>query len=247
MHRSLKTPGFALVCMALVSLCAHAQGGQAIYKHIDENGRVTYSNSPIKGAERVNLQPITVLPPAPIPSGNIAVARVAPAPRAAKAVAVSAMNLAPAPKAEDIATATKEAGEVPTMAAPGSASAITTAPAATNEATGTLNRTRQDDPQRRNLLATLLAEQESLANTKARLAEESKNSESIRALRASFTAGPDKSGVNKVITPEMREQVEHHFERIRNLQDEIAMHEQNVSSLRTQLRSEPAVGVVAAQ
>src|SRR5258708_7831314 len=191
MHRSLKTPGFALVCMALVSLCAHAQGGQAIYKHIDENGRVTYSNSPIKGAERVNLQPITVLPPAPIPSGNIAVARVAPAPRAAKAVAVSAMNLAPAPKAEDIATATKEAGEVPTMAAPGSASAITTAPAATNEPTGTLNRTRHDDPQRRNLLATLLAEQESLANTKARLAEETKNRGSSRGLRGCFAPRPD--------------------------------------------------------
>ena len=101
--------------------------------------------------------------------------------------------------------------------------------------------------QRRNLQHTLLGEQESLANAKAQLVEESRQSASIRALRASFYTAPaaDQAGIRKIVTPEMRAQVERHFERIRDLQDEIAMHERNVAELRTQLRAEPAAGVVA--
>ncbi len=243
MRLSMKTASFALLCAGLLPLLASAQNGPTIYKHIDEGGRVTYSNSPIKGAERVSLQPITVLPSAPTP--NIAVARVAPAPRAAKAVTVSAMNL-PAPMKNDEPVATlKEPAEPAAIVIP--APIVSNTPAASNEVSGTVNRIRPDDSLRRNLMASLLGEQESLANAKAKLAEESRNTEAIRALRASFTAAPDKSGVRKVITPEMRAQVEQHFERVRDLQDEIAMHEQNVASLRSQLRTEPPAGQVAAQ
>lgn len=38
---------------------AHAE----IYKHVDEYGRVTYSNIPIKGAQKLNLDPLPVVPP----------------------------------------------------------------------------------------------------------------------------------------------------------------------------------------
>ncbi len=39
-----------------------------IYKLVDENGRVTYSNVPIKGAKKLNLEPIsTIAPPKPKP------------------------------------------------------------------------------------------------------------------------------------------------------------------------------------
>lgn len=39
-----------------------------IYKLVDENGRVTYSNVPIKGAKKLNLEPIsTFAPPKPKP------------------------------------------------------------------------------------------------------------------------------------------------------------------------------------
>ncbi len=37
---------------------AHAE----IYKHIDESGRVTYSNIPTKGAKKLDLDPVTVVP-----------------------------------------------------------------------------------------------------------------------------------------------------------------------------------------
>jgi len=49
------------------SLCAHAE----IYKHVDAEGHVTYSNVPMKGGTRLNLEPNT-------PSGGKASASSAP-------------------------------------------------------------------------------------------------------------------------------------------------------------------------
>src|SRR6059058_5996688 len=45
---------------------AHAQS--TIYKHVDDSGRVTYSNKPMKGATVVELEPLTTIatPPAVI-------------------------------------------------------------------------------------------------------------------------------------------------------------------------------------
>ena len=253
MRRLIKTTSAALVCLAFAPLCVHAQSAQTIYKHVDENGRVTYSNSPIKGAERVDLQPITVLPSASsVPStasANVAVARVTTLPRAAKAITVATMNVAHtvAAKPVEAPLSTKDAIETSASA---NASLAMTAPTAAAEPANVLatpTQARQAELQRRSVWNSLLAEQESLANAKAGLAEESRKSDSIRALRASFSAAPDKSGIKKLITPEQREQVEHHFERIRDLQDEITMHEKNVAGLRSQLRAEPAAGVVAVQ
>ncbi|MBS4098372.1 MAG: DUF4124 domain-containing protein [Sulfuricella sp.] len=45
---------------SLIALSAHAE----IYKHVDEEGRVTYSNIPSKGAKKLNLDPIPVSPAA---------------------------------------------------------------------------------------------------------------------------------------------------------------------------------------
>ena len=244
MHRLIKTTCSALVCMVFVPLGVHAQGAQTIYKHVDENGRVTYSNAPIKGAERVDLQPITVLPstssaPATA-SGNVAVARVTAVPRAAKAVTVAAMNIVHAMASKPV-EASMPANDTAKTPAALNATPLTPAPTAANKAVNT------DELQRRSQQNSLRAEQESLANAKARLAEESKSGDSIRALRATFSAAPDKSGIKKLIAPEQREQVEHYFERIRDLQDEIAMHENNVASLRSQLRTEPAARVAAVQ
>ena len=62
-----------------VALSGAAWAQTTIYKHVDENGRVTYTNKPMKGATVMELDPITTIPATP------AVA-VAPPP-AAKAVA----------------------------------------------------------------------------------------------------------------------------------------------------------------
>ena len=62
-----------------VALSGAAWAQTTIYKHVDENGRVTYTNKPMKGATVLDLDPITTIPATPA----VAVA----APPAAKAVA----------------------------------------------------------------------------------------------------------------------------------------------------------------
>jgi hypothetical protein len=134
----------------------------------------------------------------------------------------------------------------PTVALPPSAGMLS-APAADALANPSrpAEATRADGQAQRNLRAALLAEHETLANAKAALAEESTKTDAVRALRT--TAGPGTSGANLPIAAEMRARVEHHFERIRDLQDEVAMHERNIAELRAQLRAAPSAGVLAAQ
>ena len=71
----MKTVWFAGLAIA-ASTAALAQ--TTIYKHVDESGRVTYTNKPMKGATVMELDPITTLPGTPAGS---------PAPTAVKAVA----------------------------------------------------------------------------------------------------------------------------------------------------------------
>ena len=62
-----------------IAATASAYAQTTIYKHVDENGRVTYTNKPMKGATVLELDPITTIPATPALA-------IAPAP-AAKAVA----------------------------------------------------------------------------------------------------------------------------------------------------------------
>lgn len=48
------TAGIAILATSAV----HAE----IYKHVDTDGRVTYSNVPMKGAVKLNLEPLTTIP-----------------------------------------------------------------------------------------------------------------------------------------------------------------------------------------
>ena len=52
--------GFAIAASA----SAFAQS-TTIYKHVDESGRITYSNKPMKGASVMELDPITIIPALP--------------------------------------------------------------------------------------------------------------------------------------------------------------------------------------
>jgi len=71
----MKTVWFAGLAIA-ASTAALAQ--TTIYKHVDESGRVTYTNKPMKGATVLELDPITTIPGTPAPAA---------APTAVKAVA----------------------------------------------------------------------------------------------------------------------------------------------------------------
>jgi len=68
--------------LAAVAMSGAAWSQSTIYKHVDESGRVTYTNKPMKGATVLELDPITIIPAAP--AGTAA---PIPAATAVKAVA----------------------------------------------------------------------------------------------------------------------------------------------------------------
>lgn len=47
-----------LICGLLLSHDALAD----IYKYVDENGRITYSNIPVRGGKKLNLEPLSTIP-----------------------------------------------------------------------------------------------------------------------------------------------------------------------------------------
>ncbi len=76
-----------------VAATANAFAQTTIYKHVDESGRVTYSNKPMKGATVMELEPITLVPGLPAratPAKAVAIVERVDAPRVAPSNATSA-------------------------------------------------------------------------------------------------------------------------------------------------------------
>ena len=63
----MKTVWIAGIALA-ASCAAGAQSTTTIYKHVDESGRITYTNKPMKGAVAMELDPITIIPGTPVPA-----------------------------------------------------------------------------------------------------------------------------------------------------------------------------------
>jgi uncharacterized protein DUF4124 len=53
-----------------IAATASAYAQTTIYKHVDESGRITYSNKPMKGATVMELDPITIIPATPTPAAQ---------------------------------------------------------------------------------------------------------------------------------------------------------------------------------
>jgi hypothetical protein len=59
--------GMKIVWIAGIAVVAsQALAQTTIYKHVDETGHVTYSNKPMKGAVVLELEPLTLVPSAPV-------------------------------------------------------------------------------------------------------------------------------------------------------------------------------------
>jgi hypothetical protein len=71
----MKVVWMASLVVAAMSGAAWAQA--TIYKHVDESGRVTYTNKPMKGAVAMELDPLTTIPATPM--GTLQHAALAPA------------------------------------------------------------------------------------------------------------------------------------------------------------------------
>ncbi len=48
--------------LGLLSLCCISSAQAEIYKYVDKDGHVTYSNVPIRGAKKINLDPLNTIP-----------------------------------------------------------------------------------------------------------------------------------------------------------------------------------------
>src|SRR5260221_3910620 len=59
---------FVWIASLAVAASASAWAQSTIYKHVDESGRVTYSNKPMKGATVLELDPLTTIPGTPVPA-----------------------------------------------------------------------------------------------------------------------------------------------------------------------------------
>lgn len=107
-----------------------------------------------------------------------------------------------------------------------------------------------------NQAARINQQEQLLAIARAQLVEEQRASESFRALRARLPAVIDQTNPAKAaIQNDIKTQVEQHFERIRNLQDQISQYEHNQAALQpiSQMRAHSsnaasaAVNTVASQ
>jgi hypothetical protein len=141
--------------LAAVAMSGAAWSQSTIYKHVDDSGRVTYSNKPMKGATVVDLEPLTTIPGTP--SGSLQPHPAAPV--ATKAVA----------KVEVLDRAEKAAAPVmqPTLAA----------------IEPQVQRKRDND-RRRILEEELTQEESSLNKARESITQEQQNPQLIAAVRA---------------------------------------------------------------
>ena len=222
---------YAAAGLAFVPARVFAQNSQTIYKFVDDSGRVTYANSPIKGGTKVNLDPLTV-----IQSSSAASSNSAPA---ARTIPVAKVTSVPSPSSPIKAVPVAFAATVaPPSTVPESAVPMPTIIAALDTGDKVQERTQQRraDIRRRILLGEIQAEEKSLEAARAALSEEQRRSADVRMMRASFAATAVAATPQKpLISPEIRVEIERHFERVRNLQDEVTMHEGSIATLREEM------------
>ena len=269
MNRLGKRALFIAFCVAYLPWWACAQSAQTIYKHIDAQGRVTYSNAPIAGGARVELEPITLIPPTP--TGSLVNPNL-PRPYVYSAAPVVSTVTPPtstpvlvAPNAgQQVITAEPPvlpAAPAPIVTMPPVASVAIVRPVQTATikrlplpanveqplAMDVLIQQRHDEIKLRSIHSAIDTELKLLSGAKARLAEEKKVSDGVRAIKASFNTAlrPSESSQGPIIPAEARAKVERHFERVRDLQDQIAMHEKNLADLRASLKTETNMAKIA--
>ena len=209
----MKTVWIASIAL-MASASALAQS--TIYKHVDENGRVTYTNRPMKGAAVVELEPLTTIPATP--AGSLVPQKPAPAikPAVDKAEPIEANG-----KNETIAASARPAVAVVTPV-----STRTTVASIEPQ----LQRKRDDD--RRKILETELSQEEqSLLGARSALTQEQGNPQLVAAVRAAQTA--DNPSASQLV--EFRNNIDKASGRIRGLQATVAEHEKNIEALKKEL------------
>jgi hypothetical protein len=198
---------FWIAVVALLSSpVAFAQ--TTIYKHVDEQGHITYSNKPMKGATVLDLEPLTTIPGSP--SGSLA---------------------AP-PAAPNIVIATPDKPDTKPELKPAVAIVVPLPASVQTMASVDINTQRKRDDTRRKILDQELQQEEKLL-TDARhgLLSEQQNPTLIAAVRVAQQA-TDPTPSQQA---EFRKNIDKASGRIRGLQATVAEHEKNVEALKKEL------------
>jgi hypothetical protein len=201
------------LALSLVSPLAVAQS--TIYKHVDESGRVTYSNRPMKGATVLALEPLSTIPG--LPRTALLPDKPSATPADKPEVKIAAR---PAPIAQERAELKPVVAVVTPRAAPMTVASI--------------DRNLQRDAEaarRRNLESELGQAERSLADARKSLLQEQRNPALIAAVRVAQQA-VDPTPAQQA---EMRSNVERASGRIRGLQAIVAEHEKNIEALKNEL------------
>lgn len=176
-----------------------------IYKLVDENGRVTYSNRPMKGASVMELEPLTTIP-------------TPPAVISAKTALAAAPAAAPAPEKERVEAKADKAVAVVT-------------PITALASIDTTTQKRRDLDRRRILGEELAKEEEALRTARESLTQEQVNPTLVSAVRAAQQAvDPTPTQL-----AEFRQNIDKASGRIRGLQATVGEHEKNVEAIRKEL------------
>lgn len=207
-------------------------GGTTIYKHVDERGHVTYSNRPMRGAEVVDLEPITVIPSGPLPTApnqtsNFRIQSQQPA-LAANAASVNGANSGTVALAAAVSAA---AGLGPGNPAGSSPQVAMVQPIPTNvlpNVESSLQKAR-DDGRRRILEDEMKAEQKLLADAVLALSATEADRTVIEQMRLAAAKQ------TPAAYAEARRNYEAREEKLRTLQESVNLHEKNVSALKKEL------------
>jgi chromosome segregation ATPase len=217
----MKTVWIASIAMAAAMPTAFAQ--TTIYKHVDDSGRVTYSNKPMKGAAVMDLEPLTTIPGTP--AGRLQKTSVA---------AVEAADAKAEAKADGKfeARAELKADVADTEPRLKPAAAIVTALPRERLASIEPQVQGKRDRERRKILEQELSrEEESLSGARTALLQEQQNPVLIAAVRvAQQAAEPTASQL-----AEFRSNIDKASGRIRGLQATVAEHEKNIEALKKEL------------
>ena len=212
----MKTVWIAGVAIA-VSTSAWAQ--TTIYKHVDESGRITYSNKPMKGATVMDLEPLTLIPATP--NGTLQ-KQSATAPAVVAVVAEKSEVNSDEPAKPEAKSAVRPAVAIVTPI-PNSKPVLASVSVDVQK--------RRDNDRRRILEEELKSEEESLTVVRNSITQEQQNPQLVAAVRvAQQTADPTPAQL-----AEFRSNIDKASGRIRGLQSTATEHEKNIEALKKEL------------
>lgn len=224
----------AIVACGTAFAQSPATSGPTIYKHVDESGRITYTNRPMKGAVAMELDPISVVPGLPPAAVTRAAVMGQPHASAQPALPVEKPAVTPA-RLEVVQKSNAPQVRIEPLPESRTASAAVAAPAAVAKPVlasvePALQR-RRDEERRRILEEELKQEETSLTRARDAVMKEQQNPQLVAAVRAAQAV----SEPTPAQMAEFRSNLDKASGRIRGLQATVAEHEKNIEALRKEL------------